>query len=105
LNGIAWEDKADIISLLPSSDPVSIAGSNISNSPAVGYFGIAFVLTGFIILFVWIDATIRVARRSDPLHRNTIHWTAIRYLVLIGVAFSIFFSIVPPPNHQPARFQ
>jgi hypothetical protein len=80
--------------------PVVVAGTNASIIPVVEYSGFIFVLAGFVILFLWINATIRIARRSDPLHRNTIHWTALRYLILIGSAFSLFFNIFPAPNSK-----
>jgi drug/metabolite transporter (DMT)-like permease len=38
---------------------------------------IAFFVGG-ILIFYWIDQSIRVARRSDPLRRDTFHWTKMR---------------------------
>jgi hypothetical protein len=34
-----------------------------------------------IMTLAWIDTTIKVARRSDPLNRNTIKWRQLRYVV------------------------
>jgi hypothetical protein len=58
-----------------------------------------FGLTNFgaILVFGWIDSNVRVARRSDPLRRNTLHWTKLRIFIwailtiaLVGGLFSAF---------------
>lgn len=60
-----------------------------------------FGLTNFgaILVFGWIDSNVRVARRSDPLRRNTLHWTKLRILIwgilsiaLVGGLVSAFVS-------------
>ena len=60
-----------------------------------------FSLTNFgaILVFGWIDSNVRVARRSDPLRRNTLHWTKLRILIwgllsiaLVGGLVSAFVS-------------
>lgn len=48
-----------------------------------------FIFFAFIVLFAWIDATMRVARRSDPLHRNTLRWHGLRYFIIIGTSFGV----------------
>ena len=68
-----------------------------SNNFIVTVLGDAFMVLGFIIIFAWIDATIRVARRSDPLHRNTLHWAGFRYFLLVGAFFALLFTVVPAP--------
>jgi hypothetical protein len=47
-----------------------------------------------IVTLAWIDTTIKVARRSDPLNRNTIKWKQLRYVIwaftFITTAGSLF---------------
>ncbi len=47
-----------------------------------------------IVTLAWIDTTIKMARRSDPLNRNTIAWKQLRYVVwaftFITTAGSLF---------------
>ncbi len=57
-------------------------------------FGVALGVYSFIVppilTFFWIDASIRTARRSDPLLREVLHWRQVRIglWALIIVAFS-----------------
>jgi hypothetical protein len=57
---------------------------------------------GIFILFGWVDNSTLISRRSDPLLRNTIRWTAIRrpvwvlllcsYAVAIGISVGVILS-------------
>jgi hypothetical protein len=53
-------------------------------------------------LFYWIDASMLVARRSDPLLRNTLHWKRLRVvfwagnILSIGIPTSIVALILGP---------
>lgn len=42
-----------------------------------------------IVTFYWIDSSVRIARRSDPLLRDVLHWKIVRVVLWawIGVAF------------------
>ncbi len=42
-----------------------------------------------IVTFAWVDATIRVAKRSDPLQRDTLHWRTLRKIIWVVVVLSI----------------
>lgn len=42
-----------------------------------------------IVTFAWVDATIRVAKRSDPLQRDTLHWRTLRKILWVVVVLSI----------------
>ncbi len=42
------------------------------------------ISSGSILEFLWIDSTVRIARRSDPLLRDTLHWSKLRYFLWIG---------------------
>jgi hypothetical protein len=56
------------------------------------------------ILFAFIDSTVRVARRSDPLLRSILRWEKLRIalwtdVVMLGIFFvtvTVFFPSVPP---------
>jgi hypothetical protein len=55
----------------------------------------SFVLL-FIVLFYWIDASLLAFRRSDPLLRDTFHWSKLRLpLWTVNIAlWGILFSII-----------
>ena len=57
--------------------------------------------TGFgttLLTFYWIDASVLAARRSDPLLRDTFHWTRLRFflwtLIIAGVVADVFVVVV-----------
>jgi hypothetical protein len=86
--------------------------SSSGNVP-VEISGAVFIVAAFVVIFGWMDATIRVARRSDPLHRNTLRWTKLRYFVfivsffsLVGSIFSLVYNVGfphgPPQSGSPS---
>jgi hypothetical protein len=64
--------------------------NNTYNNLAVGFY-YSFLP---VLLFVWIDASVRVARRSDPLLRNTLHWNTLRLLIWAVIALATFLTII-----------
>jgi hypothetical protein len=48
---------------------------------SVNTLGGLLISSGFIVIFAWIDSTVRVARRSDPLLRDTLRWSRLRYFI------------------------
>jgi hypothetical protein len=63
----------------------------------VNLLGGLLISSGFIVLFAWIDSTVRVARRSDPLLRDTLRWSRLRYFigfVTIGGAISALVTSI-----------
>jgi hypothetical protein len=55
-----------------------------------------FTYFAWLVLFYWIDASVRAARRSDPLLRDTLRWNRVRIVVwalLIG-SIAVTSSIV-----------
>ena len=60
----------------------------------VNLLAAAFIFLGFVVIFDWIDSTVRVARRSDPLLRDTLHWSKLRYFVGITSTIGLFFNVV-----------
>jgi hypothetical protein len=47
----------------------------------LSFFQYTLVDAAGIVTLAWIDTTIKMARRSDPLNRNTISWKQLRYVV------------------------
>ena len=60
----------------------------------VNLLAAAFIILGFVVIFDWIDSTVRVARRSDPLLRDTLHWSKLRYFIGITSTIGLFFNVV-----------
>jgi hypothetical protein len=60
----------------------------------VNLLAAAFIATGSAAFFVWIDSTVLVARRSDPLQRDTLHWSKVRYFIGISQTIGNFFNIL-----------
>ncbi len=58
---------------------LSIALTLQLNTFATNLAGGLIISFGFVLIFLWIDSTIRVARRSDPLFRDTLRWSKLRY--------------------------
>jgi len=48
-----------------------------------------FIYFTWLVLFYWIDASVRAARRSDPLLRDTLRWSQVRIVVWALVIGSI----------------
>jgi hypothetical protein len=51
--------------------------------------GFPFIDFTWIVLFYWIDASIRAARRSDPLLRDTLRWNLVRVAVWVLMVASM----------------
>jgi len=58
--------------------------------------GVFFVAALPLVLLAWIDGTIRTARRSDPLFRDTIGWSKVRFVVwgVTIVLIAAYFVLV-----------
>jgi predicted small integral membrane protein len=56
-----------------------------------------FAYAGGVAFFVWINSTINVSRRSDPLRRDSLHWSQLRwffgFLIFVGTFFGIIFNL------------
>jgi hypothetical protein len=71
-----WVSSPFTNPLLESAGPVSVF--------AAGSF-----FVGIIVIFAWIDGSMRVARRSDPLLRDTLHWSRLRLVLWAAIALDI----------------
>src|SRR3989442_4992398 len=66
---------------------LSIALSFNLTTLLVNILGGLLISSGFIVLFAWIDSTVRVARRSDPLLRCTLRWSKLTYFIGVVTVF------------------
>jgi hypothetical protein len=58
-----------------------LIGTFASTNRFLSLFQFGLTNFGAILVFGWIDSNVRVARRSDPLQRNTLHWTKLRIFI------------------------
>ncbi len=82
----------------------SLAGANL-DPVALGIFGV-LLFGGFVMIFAWVDATVRLARQSDPLARDTLHWSRLRVvlwgllflwgLLIVTMVIAIFIEFIAP---------
>lgn len=67
----------------------------VTNYPSLAFILFAGLYIGLILGFLWIDATMVVARRSDPLRRDTLRWTKLRFAlwpaILVGMLVGLLF--------------
>jgi predicted membrane protein len=80
--------------LLASTGLFTYSTNSIVNTVLGVYYGVLFV-----VLFAFVDSTVRVARRSDPHLRSILLWEKLRIVVWIDIAalevFQAIFVIVP----------
>ncbi len=77
------------------------------NTLYVNVLGGVLIGSGFVVIFAWMDSTIRVARLSDPLSRDTLRWSKLRYflgLVTVGGAIGSVFTAINSGFSQVAPF-
>jgi len=53
-----------------------------------------FVFIAPITIFYWVDASVLTVRRSDPLYRDSFHWSRIRVVLWALVAIPSSFNVV-----------
>ncbi len=77
------------------------------NTLYANVLGGTLIGSGFIVIFAWMDSTIRVARLSDPLSRDTLHWSRLRYFlafVTVGGAVGSVITAINSGFSQVAPF-
>ena len=68
--------------------------------PSLKYSSVGFAqgivyLFFIVILLAWIDSTIRIGRKSDPLRRDPLHWSSIlRWIIWILMGVNLIATIV-----------
>ncbi len=66
-----------------------------SNDPFFAYVLATFYGGLFVVFFAFIDSTVRVARRADPLLRSVLHWERLRFALWADVGALIVVSFIP----------
>ncbi len=70
-----------------------------SNTPVINAIFTIFYALLFGALFAFIDSTVRIGRRSDPLFRGILHWEKLRVPLWIDMgALEIFFILSVDPS-------
>ena len=72
----------------------ALGAGPLSETSGLGVAAVAFVYVGVVMFFVWIDSSVKLARRSDPLRRDTLKWSVLRWLLGFGVIVGSLFAIV-----------
>ena len=80
------------IAALVASDGVLLPLSGNSFVTAVVSF-LAYGPWPILVVFAFLDSTMPVLRRSDPLLRNVLHWKILRIGILFVLAFSTIFAV------------
>src|SRR3989442_10148001 len=73
---------------------LTLALSTGVSSLYVNVVGGLLIGSGFIVIFAWMDSTIRVARLSDPLFRDTLRWSKLRYFLGFGTVGGAIASVI-----------
>lgn len=67
---------------------------NIVSGPILIGTYIPVLFASAIFTFYWIDSSVKAARRTDPLFRDTLHWSDVRVacwaLMIVGLAVFLF---------------
>lgn len=86
---------AGLVAIYFVAQSVFIALALLNNQASfyVNLIAAGFITAGFIVIFIWIDSTIIVARRSDPLQRNTLRWSGVRYFIAITTTIGLFSNL------------
>jgi hypothetical protein len=71
-----------------------LIGTFASTNRFLSLFQFGLTNFGAILVFGWIDSNVRVARRSDPLRRNTLHWTKLRIFIWGILSIAIVEGLV-----------
>ena len=80
----------------------------VSENSVIPYTLFAGLYFALVLSFLWIDSTVMVARRSDPLLRDSLRWSKLRILlwidILVGMTIGLVFlapSIVSSSGGNP----
>lgn len=84
-----------------------IGGVYNTTNAVTNFIGSLLFFLGFIIVFAWVDVTVRIARKTDPLRRDTFRWRRVRTVVwamLVIVPSSVFLLSLPllASNQSPS---
>jgi hypothetical protein len=101
-----YRDRARWVGIAGLTFAILVSSNLLIRFFAPNNFYLSFLLycivnAAGIIILIWIDITIRLSRRLDPLNRNTFLWKQLRYLVwfftfvgTFGALFSVIYGLV-----------
>jgi hypothetical protein len=73
-----------------------IVGNVFGNQSQVLLFAL-FSLSSDATIFFWLDATVRVARRSDPYERDNLHWSKTKFFLAAGIIIAAGITLTNAP--------
>ncbi|HVH15936.1 MAG TPA: hypothetical protein VNA15_09495 [Candidatus Angelobacter sp.] len=84
-----------------------IGGVYNTTNAVANFIGSLSFFLGLIVIFAWVDLTVRIARKTDPLRRDTFRWKRVRTIVwamLVIVPSSVFGLSLPllASNQSPS---
>ncbi len=87
-----------------------LGGVYSTTNPLTNFIGSFLFFLGFIMIFAWVDVTVRIARKTDPLRRDTFRWRRIRtiiWAILVIVPTSVFALALPllASNQSPSGIE
>ncbi len=81
---------------------IVLIGTFASTNRYLNLFQFGIANFAAILVFGWIDSNVRVARRSDSLRRNTLHWTKLRIFIWgilsITIIENLYWALVNDIN-------
>jgi hypothetical protein len=86
-----WLGALFIAGLVASDGVLLPSGSNLFLTAFVRF--IAFGPWPILVVFAFLDSTIPLLRRSDPLLRSVLHWKKLRIGIWAVLAFSMVFAV------------
>ena len=80
-------------------------GNASSNNAIVSFAIVLYTIVSIVVLFAFVDSTVPVARRSDPLLRGILRWEEVRILIWSDVGlltiFFVYSDVSPSFNSSP----
>lgn len=79
-----------LVALIPSVVQIGLTGTFLNVLP--NEFTYALPVMAALIIFYWIDTSVRAARRSDPLFRDTFRWSKLRFALLTLIIITLIYG-------------
>jgi len=79
-----------LVALIPSVVQIGLTGTYLNVLP--GEFQYALPVMAALIIYYWTDTSVRAGRRSDPLSRDTLHWSRLRYILLVLIIITLIYG-------------
>ena len=72
----------------------SVGAIKSLNGPMIGFLELLFGVAGFLGSLYFVDSSVLASRRSDPLFRDTLHWSKVRYMLWTWEIFGGTFVVL-----------